>query len=188
MHTRLELGPPLPMHRPRAPLPRRPHSHSHAHSHEAWLALEVAAALVIGAAVVHRVATHDTTTAPATPVTTQPAIETVAPAAAVDAAVPALTVVPDPAGAHVVAHLHVPTGASAVLSLVDAAGTTSATATVGDGPVRLVAPVAGAFVLALHVEGPVEVVGDAHVSSATALRTVSFTLTAGGDVEARIDG
>lgn len=173
------------LHHPHLSSVGHPHLDLRALRHDARVAAEVAlVAVVLGVSVDRAMsAVHDRDTT--AHVTSGAAVTAPVVGAVVAADVPTLSVATDASGT--TAHVHLPAGASGRIAVLDASGTvvTEVTLTGTGTDVRDLA--AGSYTLVLHEEGPVEVIGDAAVSSATALRSRAFTVDTGAAVHVVID-
>ena len=168
-------------HLPHLPHPGRlPNVDLRSVRHEALIAAEVAlAAVVLTALVRGRVFGRDVATSAVTlpgdaPVTTPMN----APAAgAIANSVPSVSVSVDSTGT--VVHVSVPTGGTSRITVTDAANVTVATLPVGQATTRIADLPAGEYRVGVSNEGPVEVVGDVAISSATSARTPTIAIAAG---------
>lgn len=178
---------------PHLPHPHVPHHVHHPHvphpdlrefGRDALIAAEVTVAALVLAAAVDGRAVHRPTDGAGSEATATSSIGTgvVTPVAVV----PTIDVRTS-AAPGVEVHVVVPTGAAARVTLVDAAGRTVAEVALTDTAAALTPPEAGTYALVLHTEGPVEMVGEVGISSATAVRSAPFAAQAGEPVTVTVD-
>jgi hypothetical protein len=78
-----------------------------------------------------------------------------------------------------VVHVYVPSSGSSRIELTDAASVTVTTLVVGEPTTRIPSLAAGEYRVVVTNEGPVEVLGDAAISSAMSVRSPVIVIGAG---------
>jgi hypothetical protein len=161
----------------RGQIPHVPHVHLRSVGHDALVAAELALAAVVltgsieGGSFSRAV---DATSASLTANT--PTAARVADMASSDL-VPSVSL--SVVGTGTVAHVYVPSSGSNRIELTDSANVTESTLVIGQPTTRIPSLAAGEYHIVVTTEGPVEVVGEAAISSAMSVRSPVIVIGAG---------